>query len=129
VNVPDVRRLAALDMWGTRGSERRRRLIRAEFVAGVVGCLGLGVLALATGSGWVRLLGIWLVGTGINYVPLAIEAQSLSRPGALEDELRGVELRRELRRAGAQQFWIAVPLAIVVFALVGRRSDRRRALR
>jgi hypothetical protein len=129
MNVPNVRRLAALDMWGTRGGQRRRQLIRAEFFVGAAGCIGLGILALTTGSGWLRLLGIWLVGAGINYVPLALEAQSLSRPGALEDELRGVELRRELRRAGAQQFWIAVPLAIVVFALAGRRSDRWQARR
>ena len=122
MNVPNVRRLAALDMWGTRGGQRRRKLIRAEFLVGAAGCGALGILSLATGSGWLRLLGAWLVGAGLNYVPLALEAQSLSKPGALEDELRGVELRRELRRAGAQQFWIAVPLAIVMFALAGRRS-------
>jgi hypothetical protein len=123
VNVTDVKRLAALDMWGTTGSKRRRQLIRAEFFVGAAGCLGLGMLTLATGSGWLTLLGIWLVGVGINYVPLAFEAQSLSRPGALEDELRGLELRRELRRAGLHQFWIAVPLAIALFALAGRRPD------
>jgi len=126
--VPNVRRLAALDMWGTRGTRRRRRLIRAEFVVGAAGCLGLGALVLATGSGWLRLLGIWLVGAGVNYVPLALEALRLSSPGALEDELRGVELRRELRRAGVQQLWIAVPLAVVAFALADRRPGRRRAV-
>src|SRR5262245_1373964 len=114
----DVRRLAALDMWGRAGSMRRRQIIRAEFLLGVVGCTSLGLLALVRGSGWMVVLGIWLIGVGINYVPLAVYAQSLSRSSALEDELVDVDVRREQRRAGLQQFWIAVPLAIVVFALV-----------
>jgi len=125
VNVVDVRRLAAADMWGTAGTKRRRRLIRIEFFAGAVGCIALGVLALATGSGWMTLLGIWLVGAGINYVPLAWEAQSLSKPGALEQELQGADLRHELRRAGVRQLWIAVPFAVAASALVGRERPRR----
>jgi len=118
----DVRRLAALDMWGTAGTARRRRLIRAEFVLGAVGCTALGALALAGGGGWMTVVGLWLVGAGINYVPLALHARSLSRPGALEAELAGVDVRRELRRAGAQQLWIAVPLAVAVSAAVAGRS-------
>jgi hypothetical protein len=117
VIVINVRRLAALDMWGTAGTARRRRLIRAEFFAGALGCTGLGLAVLVTGNGWLTLLGIWLVGAGMNYVPLAWEAQSLSKPGALEKELAGLDLRRELRSAGVRQ-WIAVPLAVAVSALV-----------
>jgi hypothetical protein len=45
VVVLNVRPLAAVDMYGTSGSARRRRLIRAEFIIGVVGCTLLGVLA------------------------------------------------------------------------------------
>ena len=52
----DVKRLAVLDMWGTAGTSRRRRLIRAEFLVGVIGCTGLGVYVLATGSGWMTAL-------------------------------------------------------------------------
>jgi hypothetical protein len=83
----NVRRLAALDMYGTRGSARRRRFIRAEFFVGVVGCILVGVLTLMSGSGWTIAVGVWLVAIGMNYVPLAISAQALSRPGALEAEL------------------------------------------
>ena len=122
----DVRRLAALDMWGSAGSIRRRRIIRAEFVVGVVGCTSLGLLVVARGSGWMVLLGIWLVGAGVNYVPLALYAHSLSRPGVLEAELAEVDVRSELRHAGLQQFWIAVPLAVAVFALMGVSSGRER---
>ena len=67
---------------------------------GAVGCTSLGFLAIVRGSGWIVVLGIWLVGAGVNYVPLAVHAQSLSRPGALEAELAGVDVRRELRHAG-----------------------------
>lgn len=118
----DVRRLAALDMWGTSGTARRRRIIRAEFVVGAVGCTCLGVVAVVTGSGSMIALGVWLIGAGINYVSLAVHAQSLAKPGVLEEELRGVDLRPALRRAGVQQFWIAVPLALVLFDVRRHRT-------
>ena len=125
----NVRRLAALDMWGTSGSARRRRLIRAEFIIGVVGCGLLGVLTLLSGSGWTILLGIWLVAIGMNYVPLAISAQALSRPGALEAELVGADLPRELRQAGVRQLWILVPFAVVVAAMAQAWSSHRPSMR
>ena len=59
-----------------------------------------------------------LGGAGVNYVPLALYARLLSKPGALEAELVDVlDLPRELRKAGAQQFWIAVPFAVAIAAL------------
>jgi hypothetical protein len=121
----NVRRLAAVDMYGTRGGARRRRLIRAEFIIGAAGCTLLGVLTLLSGSGWRIALGAWLVATGMNYVPLAISAQSLSRPGALEAELAGTDLPREMRQAGVRQLWILVPLAVVVAAIAQAWSGRR----
>jgi hypothetical protein len=114
----DVRRLAAADMWGTAGTLRRRRLIRAEFFLGAVGCLVLGAIVLAADSGAWLLIGVWLVGVGVNYIPLALHAQALSRPGALETELGGLDIRRELRKAGVQQLWIAVPFAVAAVAVV-----------
>src|SRR5215831_8385441 len=102
----DVRRLAALDMWGTKGSLRRRRAIRLEFYAGAAGCLALGAAVAVSASGVWLLIGVWLLGAGINYVPLAVYGRALSRPGALEAELRGVDTSRELRRTGVQQLWI-----------------------
>ena len=120
MSLLDVRRLAALDMWGRAGTRRRRRLIRAEFLLGAVGCTGFGMFVLVAGSGWMLALGIWLLGAGINYIPLARQARLLSRPGALERELHGVNLRDGLRKAGVQQLWIAVPFAVAVFALADR---------
>lgn len=120
--------MAAADMYGTSGSARRRRFIRAEFFLGAAGCMSLGVLVLVSTSGWGLVWGAWLVGVGLNYVPLAVHAQSLSRPGALEAELAGADLGRELRRAGLGQFWIAVPLAVAIAAMVQapHRPARRR---
>jgi hypothetical protein len=119
----DVRRLAAVDMHGMAGRTRRRQIIRAEFFVGAIGCTMLGVLSLAFSHGWGLVLGIWLVGVGLNYVPLAINSQSLSRPGALEAELAGVDLPREARRVGVRQLWILVPLAVVCAAIAEARRN------
>jgi hypothetical protein len=69
-----------------------------------------------------RVLGLWLIGIGANYVPLAIHAVRLSHPGALETELEGVDLRSEARRVGIGQLWILFPFALVVSAARGRRG-------
>jgi hypothetical protein len=63
----NVRRLAALDLYGTTGSARRRWIVRAEFIVGAAGCTLLGVVTLMSASGWGIVLGAWLVTTGLNY--------------------------------------------------------------
>jgi hypothetical protein len=53
-------------------------LIRAEFTVGAVGCAALGVVVLVSaGSAVWFAAGVWLVGAGVNYVPLALHAHSL----------------------------------------------------
>jgi len=93
-------------------------------VIGLVGCITLGSFAVLSGNGWEVGLGVWLLGVGVNYVPLALHAQSLSRPGALEAELEGSDLHRELRRAGLTQFWIAVPFVVAIAAVAQWRRSR-----
>ena len=117
VSGVNVRRLAAIDMYGTRGTARRRRIILAEFVVGVVAMVGLGlwILIQASDLGG-QALGLWFIGAGLNYAPLAVYALVLSRPGALEAELADVDAARELRHYGVLQAWILVPLALIVFA-------------
>jgi hypothetical protein len=46
-----------------------------------------------------------------------MSAQALSRPGALEAELAGVDIPSEARRLGVRQLWLLVPFAVVVFAI------------
>jgi hypothetical protein len=113
---------------GTAATLRRRRVIRAEFVVGAFGCVILGVLVVVTAGSLVwEAIGVWLIGAGVNNPPLALYAQALSPPGALEAELVGVvDLRRELRKAGAQQFWIAVPFAVAIAAFLTEVAAVRR---
>jgi hypothetical protein len=105
-------------MYGTRGTARRQHLILAEFVIGAIALIAFGVWLLASASGpGGRALGTYVIGAGLNYAPLAAYAVMLSRPGALEAELAGVDIDRELRRYGALQLWIFVPLSLVVLAV------------
>jgi hypothetical protein len=118
----DVRRMAAVDMYGGGGRLWRRRVILAEFVAGTVLCPALGLFTLGvTADAGGRLLGAWLIGMGLNYLPLAVHAATLSPAGALEAELAGVDVRRELRYYSLAQLLVLVPLAVLVVALAQTR--------
>jgi hypothetical protein len=115
----NVRRLAAIDMYGTSGTIRRRRVILAEFIAGLAAVVALGIwLVTGASSLSARILGIWLIGAGLNYAPLAAHAVMLSRPGALDAELAGVDTGRELRRYTVFQLWILVPLSLIAIAVI-----------
>ncbi len=121
----DVRRMAAVDMHGAAGTLRRRWLIRAEFVLGAVGGIGLGAWVAAAGATfWWRLFGAWVAGVGVNYIALAWHAASLSRPGALAAELAGADLGADLRRYSRLQAWIFIPLALAVLAVRQRRTGQ-----
>jgi len=124
--VLDVRRLAALDLHGVKGTHARRAVIAVEFVLGFALGIGLGVsfAVVAASTGW-RVFAACVAGIGLNYLPLALHAFSLLRDEALQRELAGVDVRRELRRYSALQLWIAVPLLVAVLGLVQlrRRPD------
>jgi hypothetical protein len=121
----DVRRLAAVDMYGTAGARWRRRVIVAEFIVGALGGIALGLwIALSSPTvGW-QLFGAWLIGMGANYLVLALHAVSLSRPGALDTELAGIDVRAELRYYSVAQMWVAIPLTVAVFSGLGGRRAR-----
>src|SRR5579862_7528689 len=105
-------------MHGRYGTGRRARIIRAEFTAGGCTCAALGILTLIRGNGWWIAIGVWLVGVGANYVPLAREARRLSGPSALTEAIQGRDLDQELHHAARAQLWIAVPFALCFAALV-----------
>lgn len=122
MQLPDVRRLAALDMHGTAGRPARQRLVGAEFVFATGGCLGLGLwIAVASAPAGGRALGAWLAGVGVNYAVLTWQAASLWPRDALTAELAGVNLPTELRRYSVAQLWIVVPLLFAVLAVAQRR--------
>ena len=119
----NVRRLAAIDMHGATGTARRKRIVLAEFTAALAATVALGSwLVIGASDLSTRVLGIWLIGAGLNYAPLAAFAISLRRPGALEAELADVDTGRELRRYGLLQLWILVPLSLIAMTAQGRRS-------
>ena len=117
----NVRRLAALDMHGARGTRRRRRVILAEFALGAVGSLLLGAWALTWGDATGVVLGIWLLGLAANYVPLTAHVLSLWPPGTLETELAGADLRAELRQYTRAQVWVLVPFWVARLAVAQAR--------
>jgi hypothetical protein len=103
------------------GSLRRRRIIRAEFVLGCVVALVFGAFLLARGVG---LVGLWILGIGVNYIPLAV----VLFPGdRIERELAGVDLPAEIRRTTVAQFALLVPFlgGIVAVAQLARRVAAR----
>lgn len=114
-----VRRLAAIDMYGGRGTLLRRRLVLVEFVAAVLICLALSVLLIVRGgSASSTVVGAWVALLGANYVPLALYAVGFSRGSHLEHELEGVDTAQELRYYSVAQFWVLVPFVFVVLAFV-----------
>ncbi|MFC5925032.1 hypothetical protein [Micromonospora vulcania] len=122
----NVRRLAAVDMYGSRGTTRRRWIILAEFLVGVSLMVTWGIWLLASSSGLgTRVIGLWLAGAGLNYAPLSMYAIALMRHGALDAELAGVDTDRELRRYTVLQLWVFVPLSLVVLAIRDTLARRR----
>ena len=109
----NVRRFAALDMYGTTGSARRRPIVVVEFALGAVGMILLGVVLTVHGA-W--LWGLWLVGCGLGYGALAVHAVTLYASHRLEAELDGVDVVSELRRYSAAQLLLFVPGLVAVAA-------------
>ena len=120
----NVRRFAAIDMYGTAGTRRRRRIVLLEFVVGTAALLLIGVVLLIHG-GW--LWAAWLIGCGLNYGALAGHAVTLYPPGRLEAELAGADVGAELRRYSVAQLLLFVPglVAVVAVAQAVRRDGPR----
>jgi hypothetical protein len=117
----NVRRLAALDMHGARGTRRRRRVILAEFSLGTVGSLALGLWALTWGGATGVVFAIWLLGLAANYLPLTAHVLALWPPGALQTELAGADLGAELRHYTRAQVWVLVPFWVAALAVAQAR--------
>jgi hypothetical protein len=109
-------------MHALKGTDLRRRVIIAEFVLAAAGGLAIGLyLLLGVGGTVSTVVGLYAIGVGANYVPLAIHALSLRRPSRLREELLGVDLNGELRYYTLAQFWVFVPLIFLWFEFSGRR--------
>jgi hypothetical protein len=113
-------------MHGTAGTQRRRRIVTAEFVLGTAVLILLGVVLLVHG-GW--LWAAWLLGCGLSYGALAVHAAILYPKGRLEAALAGVDIRSELRRYSMAQLLLFVPALIAALAVVqALRNGRERQI-
>jgi len=122
----DVRRFAALDMYGTAGTSRRRQIVRAEFIVGTVGLFALGAVQLAHG-GW--LLGGWLTGAGSELPsPCGARGGPVAAGTAGSRACRG-DVRAELRRYGWLQLLLLLPLVVAVVAAAQARHRRSKRFR
>ena len=121
----DVRRLAAIDMYGRHGSKRRRRLILAEFVLAAIDIPLLGLTIVLAPALPRVFLGAYLIGVGLNFVPLALHAISMSRAGLLGTELAGVDVAAELRRYTAKHLFIGIPLLVLTLGVAQFAMSRR----
>jgi hypothetical protein len=114
----NVRRLAALDLYGRSGTRRRKRIVLAEFVVTTVLGLALGVLILASGpSLGTGVFGVGLIGIGANYGALSVHAVALARGAALHEALAGVDTERARRDYSLRQLTLAIPFWVAAQAL------------
>jgi hypothetical protein len=125
LRVTEVRKLAALDM-----SWLCTRLVLAEYALGVVLPAALGTLSLGRGVArnaelheWPVLGGVWLLTIAANYVPLFLYAVALARTGTAREEAQS-ELP-QVRRYGAQQAMLLVPLLVLALSVAQERNRRK----
>lgn len=113
----NIRKLAAVDMVlnGTR-------FILAEFAIGIVLPLILGFVSLRAGLfGAVPIvrqivLGLWLIGVAVNYIPLFIYAVIIARRGTATEE--GQPELAHIKRYTVQQAMIFIPFFVAVLAIL-----------
>ena len=122
----NVRKLAALDLYFLGP-----KVILVEFGLGVVGLVALGLFSLhagiqrehgATFIAW----GIYMVGVGINYLPLLLHAISITRRGSAQKETADElgDRRAAFRKYRRQSLFILIPLAVMVLAVVQELQQR-----
>jgi hypothetical protein len=123
----EVRKLAALDL-----VFHGPRFVLVEFFGALLLAAGLGALSLRAGLtgqhvvAWRVVLGVYLGGIGLNYLPLAVHAVLLIRSGdarrVVATELE--DAGRSRRLYSAQQALLLVPLAVAALALAQALDSR-----
>jgi hypothetical protein len=113
----NIRKLVAVDMvlHGTR-------FIVAEFAIGVILLLVLGYVSIFAGffnfaqSGLQTVIGYWMLGIAVNYIPLFIYAVLIARGGTVKAE--GEPELVHIKRYNVQQLIVFIPLLIALVALI-----------
>ncbi len=114
----NVRKLVALDI-----ALHGPRFIMVEFGVGTPVILLVGGLLVVAGE---QYLGWYLLLTGLNYLPLLAYALLVVRKGSAKVEV-DEDLARDrhyVRKYSIQQFFLFVPLFVLLLALVQMVSHR-----
>jgi len=122
----NVRKLAALDLYFLGP-----KVILVEFGLGAVGLVALGLFSLRAGIPHERgatfiAWGIYMLGVGINYLPLLLNAISITRRGSARKEIADElgDRRAAFRKYRRQSLFILIPLAVMVLAVVQEVQQR-----
>ncbi len=115
-----VRKLVALDI-----KLHGNQFILAEFGVGTPVIIAIGFLLMATNASYI--LGLYLLLTGVNYIPLLAFAIVIARAGSASKEV-GYGLandRHYVRKYSTQQLLIFVPLAIITLTVIQSLMQRQ----
>lgn len=113
--IINVRKLVSLDI-----TLHGPRFILAEFGIGTPVIIIMGLVLILDGIQF--FLGLYLMLTGFNYVPLLAYAIWVVGKGTAKKDVE-IELaqdRHYVRKYSTQQFLIFIPFAIIVLAMVQR---------
>ncbi len=115
----DIRKLVALDI-----TLHGPKFIMIEFGLGTPAIIAVGLLLMLAGTTF--LLGLYLLLTGINYIPLLTYAIVLVKSNTSEKEVSfGLAHDKHYnRKYSIQQLLIFLPLAILLIA-TGQESKKR----
>jgi len=118
--VINVRKLVALDI-----TLHGPRFIMVEFGVGTPAILAVGGYLAATGQ---LVLGVYLLLTGINYIPLLIYVVLIVRGGTAAEEVAGglSQDRHYVRKYSTQQLLIFVPFAVILLTVFQELTEPRR---
>ena len=117
--IINVRRLVALDIF-LHGP----RFILIEFGVGTPAIIGFGAILAARTSGLEFYLGVYLILTGVNYIPALAYAVIMSRAKSARSEIEAEMAANPhyVRKYSVQQLLIMVPFAVVILAAVQYRG-------
>lgn len=116
----DLRKLAAIDI-----AFLGRKVIVAEFAAGVVFSTALGFFVLVRGhSFWQIVLGVYFLCLGINYAPMFAYAMAIPTQERAREEMASelADKRRAMLKYRLQSMLLLVPLLVPILALAAGRK-------
>jgi len=112
--VVNVRRLAAVDLWGLGP-----KVVIPEFALAALGAPVLGVLTIVRSTSFSgAAFGIALIGLGVNYVPLLIHSVDLVRRSLVHATIADEASDRHalFAKYRKQSLWLLLPFVVAIAA-------------